>query len=133
MKKNGVCQNETQRAFSFDQRSLTTLLIGHSLLQSVLSSIDLRALEGPDKKSLQDHAALAISSLGENITLRRALFVSSPGDILIAGYTHPSPDGYSDKVMAGKYAALVAYTADSNDDKANRTAKQVCQHIVGKL
>ncbi|KAF6215122.1 hypothetical protein GE061_009871 [Apolygus lucorum] len=103
----------------------------HTIGQLTLDSSELKSLPGPDKAPLGDHMALAISSVGENLSLRRALIVTVPKDIFITGYTHPSPDKISAKVMTGKYSALVAYTTRSEGPNTHQVARQLCQHVVG--
>ncbi|KAK9510931.1 hypothetical protein O3M35_005603 [Rhynocoris fuscipes] len=102
-----------------------------SLVKVNLASNDLKALTAPEGKTLADHAALVISTVGENINLRRAMFVNTPRNIYLCGYTHPSPDKLSTKISSGKYGAIVAYSSLTNDPTVQQVARQICQHIVG--
>jgi hypothetical protein len=57
----------------------------------------------------------------------------------VAGYTHPTPQK-SNKVLFGKYGALVAFKQELpgsvEETVANLTVEQLgkllCQHIIGK-
>ncbi|XP_046622232.1 elongation factor Ts, mitochondrial isoform X1 [Neodiprion virginianus] len=101
---------------------------GTDLVNKVsLDSETLKELPAPDGKTLADHSALIIGSVGENLSLRRALCVSVNDDILIAGLSHPVPASPS-ATLLGKYAAIVAYRAPP---KSEQLGKRLCQHIIG--
>lgn len=103
-----------------------------SISKFVIESEELKSFTGgKDGKRLADHVALAISDLGENLNLRRAMCIKTPGDIKLAVYAHPSTDSNSSKIMTGKYGAIVAYKVDSDDPEIQQYARQLCQHVVG--
>ncbi|KAL1124014.1 hypothetical protein AAG570_001784 [Ranatra chinensis] len=97
----------------------------------MLDSAQMRCITANDGKPLVDHVAMAISSLGENLNLRRAIFLKSSGTTQLAGFTHPSPKNPDPATLMGKYGALVSYRASSHDSQIQEVAKQICQHIVG--
>ncbi|CAA9995533.1 unnamed protein product [Nesidiocoris tenuis] len=129
--RNKTFQSLVELVTSSCLKQLVTSRKFGNIQQTLMESSDLKAVEGPESKTLSDHAALAISTLGENISLRRALIVTTPSDLIVTGYTHPSPESHSAKVMTGKYGALIAYNAQSNEPHTHQIAKQLCQHIVG--
>lgn len=99
----------------------------------VVESDELKSLRGPDGKSLADHCALAIADLGENLNLRRAVCIQTTGGINLSGYAHPNTNEHSSKVMMGKFGAIVAYKSDTNDSQMQQFARQLCQHVIGKI
>jgi len=97
-------------------------------------------LPGEDGKLLSDHVALLIGSVGENIALRRAYCFQASNGILVAGYTHPTPQN-ANKTLFGKYGALVAFRQTLPGSTEHETVaklpveqlgKLLCQHIIGK-
>lgn len=103
----------------------------HSAVSKLmLDSAQMGILKATDSKSLADHVALVIGSVGENITLKRAACVSVPTDFRLTAYSHPSnPD--ENAPLLGKYGTLLVYSSFTDDVTVNQTAKQLCQHIVG--
>lgn len=89
---------------------------------------ELKALSMADGKSLNDYTALTIGTVGENISLRRALAISVRPDVTLFGCTHPAPMNPI-PVSFGKYGAVVAVRCK---DKDNMLGTQLCQHIIGK-
>jgi translation elongation factor EF-Ts len=109
-------------------------------LQIRLDSEQLKLLPGEDGKLLSDHTALLIGSVGENIALRRAYCFQASGEILVAGYTHPSPQN-TNRTLFGKYGALVAFKQTLPGSTEQETVvklplehlgRLLCQHIIGK-
>uniref|UniRef100_A0A1B6C6Y7 Elongation factor Ts, mitochondrial n=1 Tax=Clastoptera arizonana TaxID=38151 RepID=A0A1B6C6Y7_9HEMI len=90
----------------------------------------LRKLEASDKKILEDHIALVISSVGENLSLRRATCLSVGNTLKLAVYAHPNPPT-DNKILLGKYGTLLIYNSQKSDSKTELIARQLCQHIVG--
>ncbi|KOC62699.1 Elongation factor Ts, mitochondrial [Habropoda laboriosa] len=80
-----------------------------------------------DGKSLSDHSALTIGSVGENINIRRALCMSVQPDVHLYGCTHPSPINPVPSSF-GRYGALVALKSNK---KKEVLGMQLCQHIIG--
>ncbi|XP_014278959.1 elongation factor Ts, mitochondrial [Halyomorpha halys] len=103
---------------------------GSELMKVTVGSDELKTLPGPDGKSLSDLSALTISELGENLNLKRAIYVTCPEGMQLASYAHPNSQNNSN-VLTGKYGAIVAYVADSYDTQRQEWAMQLCQHVVG--
>jgi len=101
-----------------------------SEVQRVLYHSDsLKALQATDGKRLDDHAALIIGSVGENIILKRALVISvPPSDIMLYGSTHPMQ--HTRPLSFGKYGAIVAIKCNKD---IQILAPQLCQHVIGKF
>jgi len=102
----------------------------------VLSKIDfeaenLKAILGPNGKSLADELALLIGSVGENATLRRATCIKTTDPISLVGVTHPTELNTSNEVYLGKYGSIVAYKSTGDLDESGELQKNVCQHIIG--
>lgn len=97
--------------------------------RATLDAEALKALLAADGKSLADHSALTIGSVGENIDVKRALCINVAPDVKLAGCTHPAPVNPV-PVSFGKYGAILAYRSAGNDDLLGT---QLCQHVIGNL
>ncbi|XP_014247881.1 elongation factor Ts, mitochondrial isoform X2 [Cimex lectularius] len=102
-----------------------------SLTKTLIDGKDLKQIHSTDGKSLGDHTALAISNLGENITIRRGMSIKTPSDMFLAVYAHPKPENPSGKVQFGKYGAVIVYQTSKNDNKVQQLVQQLCQHVIG--
>lgn len=103
----------------------------------------LDGLVSTNFSKLGDAKALAIGSVGENITIRRAVGMSVPNQCTscLASYSHVSTEGVKQSIRDvhfGKYAAIIRYrpfeakpSTDAWHERAARLGRQVCQHIVG--
>lgn len=103
---------------------------GSDLKKVTVGSEELKTLPGPEGKNLSDLSALTISEVGENLNLRRAIYITCPEGMQLASYAHPHSSN-SSNVLTGKYGAIVAYVADSYDAQRQEWAMQLCQHVVG--
>jgi Translation elongation factor Ts len=100
-----------------------------------LDTAQLQSLAGPENKSLADHVAILISSVGENLVLRRAACVTVNEDHDVAGFTHPSPGLEHTGPILGKFGSLMVYQDLKTGDKqqnVQNVARQLCQHVIGK-
>lgn len=115
-----------------------------------LDSLQLRTLKAPNGKKLEDEAALLVSQVGENVSLKRALCLNVTDDLLVSGCTHPTIPG-NNYVNMGKYASVLVYKAAKVDEKIeeiavnedntdieprlgiSEIAKQLGQHIIGTV
>lgn len=97
-----------------------------------LNSEALKQIKLDDGKSLGDHLALMIGTVGENASLNRAVCYKAPEHINLTGYVHPSPSGDipSDIPQYGKYGSILAFRTTSSDSNGE-VAKKICQHVVG--
>ena len=91
-----------------------------------------------ESRTVKDEIALSIGDVGENIRTRRAACLKSSGSVVLAGYTHPTPEGIigTDVVQFGKYGAIVAFRPTGREtvpaESLGLIGRQLCQHIVGK-
>ncbi|XP_065081456.1 elongation factor Ts, mitochondrial isoform X1 [Ochlerotatus camptorhynchus] len=97
-----------------------------------LNSEALKQIKLDDGKSLGDHLALMIGTVGENASLNRAICYKVPESINLTAYVHPSPSGDvpSDIPQYGKYGSILAFK-NTNPDSNGEVAKKICQHVVG--
>lgn len=104
--------------------------------QVFLDTTQLQSLAGPENKSLADHVAILISTVGENLVLRRAACVSVNEGHEVAGFTHPSPSSAAHSgPMLGKFGSVLIYKDLKTGDKQHNVediARQLCQHVIGK-
>ncbi|CAK9814601.1 Elongation factor Ts, mitochondrial [Anthophora plagiata] len=98
-------------------------LINKTLLHTEL----INKLSADDGKSLADHSALTIGSIGENINIKRALCMSVQPGVYLYGCTHPNPINPV-PLSFGRYGALVAIKSNKNKEVLGM---QLCQHIIG--
>ncbi|XP_053981461.1 elongation factor Ts, mitochondrial isoform X1 [Hylaeus volcanicus] len=87
----------------------------------------LNSLPAGDGKTLADHSALTIGSIGENINIKRALCMSVQPGVQLYGCTHPNPVNPVPSSF-GRYGALVAIRSKV---KNPMIGLQLCQHVIG--
>lgn len=91
----------------------------------------MKNLKAADGKTLADHLALLIGTVGENASIKRAICFKVNNDLKLSGYAHPqatSQDSLQNVTQVGKYGAIVAFRGNNiNED----LQKNLCQHIVG--
>lgn len=97
--------------------------------KTILDGELLKNMMAIDGKTLGDHAALTIGTLGENITIKRGLFMAVHPSIQLIGCTHPAPVNPL-PVSFGRYGALLALQSQSEN---KQLGMQLCQHIIGKI
>ncbi|CAH0387927.1 unnamed protein product [Bemisia tabaci] len=102
----------------------------NSIAKTILGNEQLKNSPCSDGKSLGDHTALAIGSVGENVILSRALCLSVDGDLKLAGHVHP-PSEKTSYPLLGRFAAVVVYKANPHTEITEKVGKQLCQHIIG--
>ncbi|XP_015440516.1 PREDICTED: elongation factor Ts, mitochondrial [Dufourea novaeangliae] len=95
--------------------------------KTMLFPESLNSLVANDGKSLIDHCALTIGTVGENINIRRALCMSVQPGVHLYGCTHPSPVNPV-PTSFGRYGALVAL---KSKERTPVLGMQLCQHIIG--
>lgn len=91
----------------------------------------LKHMKAGDGKTLGDHLALLIGSVGENAFIKRAVCFKTNEELRIAGYVHPAPSDSADltnTTLVGKYGTLVAFRGNNIDYELQRN---LCQHIIG--
>ncbi|XP_071488554.1 elongation factor Ts, mitochondrial-like [Diadema antillarum] len=99
---------------------------------------DLKTLVDENSKTVEDSTALTIGQVGENMSVRRALFLSSPQDSFIGSYVHSAlqkpQQEKSSKCTMGKYGALVVFTKlgeTSANFRPEVLGRRLSQHVVG--
>ncbi|TMW49881.1 hypothetical protein DOY81_005062 [Sarcophaga bullata] len=101
------------------------------LWKSGFESEALKNLKSADGKSLADHLALLIGTVGENASIKRAICFKVNNDLKLSGYAHPqatSQETLQNVTQVGKYGAIVAFRGNNVDEELQ---KNLCQHIVG--
>uniref|UniRef100_A0A182NF87 Elongation factor Ts, mitochondrial n=1 Tax=Anopheles dirus TaxID=7168 RepID=A0A182NF87_9DIPT len=141
--RNVSFQRFVQVASAACVRHLENVEADANLTKVGLNSEALKQLVLEDGKSLGDHLALMIGTVGENASLNRAICYKAPDSIQLTGYVHPAPSEEipQDVPLLGKYGSLLAFKAENHStvqegiDGASLTgaqvARKVCQHIVG--
>lgn len=95
--------------------------------KTILDAEALKQIPAHDGRSIADHSALTIGTVGENIGVKRALCMSVSPDVTLTGCTHPAPINPL-PASFGKYGSLLAFkTAQPNE----QLGQQLCQHIIG--
>lgn len=107
---------------------------GHNKL--FLDKEVLKTITAEDGKSLSDLLALEIGNIGENMQLRRAVFLKVDEPLMLGSYVHSagSPLLKDGTCQFGKYGALVSFRQmKSSEDHLSPTqlGQQLGQHIVG--
>lgn len=100
---------------------------------------DINALQ-INEKTIGDLTALEVGNIGENIAVRRGIFMRATDKEMIASYIHATgvQAGKIRQCSMGKYGSLVLFQEDSSmSEPLERTAtleelgRQLCQHVVG--
>uniref|UniRef100_A0A8W7P742 Elongation factor Ts, mitochondrial n=1 Tax=Anopheles coluzzii TaxID=1518534 RepID=A0A8W7P742_ANOCL len=140
--RNASFQRFVQVASAACVRHLEKVESDANLTKVGLNSEALKQIVLDDGKSLGDHLALMIGTVGENASLNRAICYKVPDSIQLTGYVHPAPSEEipHDVPLLGKYGSLVAFKsehstvqegADGAELSPAQVARKVCQHIVG--
>ncbi|KAG7477455.1 hypothetical protein MATL_G00069740 [Megalops atlanticus] len=98
-------------------------------VKSLLSAEELSRLSVPAGGSLSDQLALTIGRLGENVALKRAVFLGVPADWHIGSYVHGPVSGQADVAM-GRYGALVVFQGGQGSMEI--LGRKLGQHVVGE-
>lgn len=96
-------------------------------MQESFSEEQLKAMPSSDGKTLGDKLALAIGSIGENMSLPRATRITVDPDTRLVGCCHPST--VEQDLPLGKYGAIVALKSHG---PLTEVAKQLCVHVIGE-
>jgi elongation factor Ts len=104
-----------------------------NITKIVLEAESLKNLKFDDGKSMSDHLALMIGTVGENATLRRAICYKAPEAVRLYGFTHPAPESLADgTVSMGKYGSIAAFNSNiEHTPELQDIYKKICQHIIG--
>lgn len=108
-----------------DSTNVTKIGIGSDALKNIKFS---------DDKTLADHLALLIGTVGENATLKRAICYKTPENVTLVGYAHSTsdqPQNMEDGLF-GKYGAIAAFKSQTPiDAEKHELQTKILQHIVG--
>ncbi|XP_071876308.1 elongation factor Ts, mitochondrial [Bombus fervidus] len=95
--------------------------------KTMLCTESISKLCADDGKNLNDHSALTIGLLGENINIKRALCMSVQPGLYLYGCTHPASANPASSSF-GRYGAFVVLKSDKRKEALGR---QLCQHVIG--
>lgn len=131
--RNENFQKFVEKASQACSQYISTVDNTEKITKIGLENETLRNLSTDDGKTLADHLALMIGTVGENASLKRAICYKTPDSVRLCGYAHPAPESFEDgKLLVGKYGAIAAF--NSNSEKTEEILKvhrKICQHIVG--
>ncbi|XP_056129457.1 elongation factor Ts, mitochondrial [Lampris incognitus] len=99
-------------------------------VKSMLGADELTKLSVGEGTSLADEVALTIGSLGENMSVRRAVTVGVPAGWRIGSYVHGGLTSQTDMAM-GRYGALVVFQGGKEGDQ-EALGRKLGQHVVGE-
>ncbi|GJQ69705.1 hypothetical protein Trydic_g22276 [Trypoxylus dichotomus] len=130
--RNEVFQNMAELAATTILKYAEKQQCSNELVRKIGLDLDqLKQLNAPDGKSLGDHVALMIGTLGENAALRRAMVLTAAPNLHLSAYVHPSGQ-HRNAVLLGKIGGIVAFRQCANKDiNLSEVGKNMCQHIVG--
>lgn len=107
----------------------------NNITKIALETNSLKNLKHDDGKTLSDHLALMIGTVGENASMKRAICYKVPETIHLYGFIHPVPNNIdNEQVMMGKYGSIAAFNSNSNmiqNQNLKEVYRKICQHIVG--
>lgn len=111
----------------FEKQEQKQILAGKEELNKIKSSTE---------SSLFDKVAMCIGDLGENMALRRGVFLRADDNTSLCYYAHPKAPGQKIKgFQMGKYGAVVEMHGTQTDGKPVMKladfGSHLCQHIVG--
>ncbi|KAK3748106.1 hypothetical protein RRG08_040587 [Elysia crispata] len=100
-----------------------------------LNKAELDQIKTSEHGTLADIVSLNIGNLGENMSLRRGVFLQAGENNILSSYVHPSGgDAAGKRLLLGKYGAvleLVPPPADFSEESLSELGRELCQHIVG--
>lgn len=99
-------------------------------VKSVMAADELSKLSVGEGGSLADQVALTIGSLGENMSVKRAVTVGVPAEWRIGSYVHGGVSGQTEVAM-GRYGALVVFQG-GNEGEQEVLGRKLGQHVVGE-
>uniref|UniRef100_A0A8C5Q0C1 Elongation factor Ts, mitochondrial n=1 Tax=Leptobrachium leishanense TaxID=445787 RepID=A0A8C5Q0C1_9ANUR len=119
----------TLRHCQKQEQSLTSFLKGFFGGDELLQMKTEEAL-------MKDQLAMTIGKLGENMTMKRAVWVMASSDMFIGSYMHGTPAVGIPSLSSmsfGKYGALVICQAADHSFKGNvsELGRRLGQHVVG--
>eukprot|EP00112_Aurelia_sp_Birch-Aquarium-sp1_P010092 Seg2173.3 transcript_id=Seg2173.3/GoldUCD/mRNA.D3Y31 product="Elongation factor Ts mitochondrial" protein_id=Seg2173.3/GoldUCD/D3Y31 len=142
--RNEVFKNLTvdaaRGALKFKQRVIKQNALINSMadqdiahLREVIPSHDLEDVT-LEEQSVKEKVVSAITHLGENVVLNRAVTIATPKENVIGAYAHGNTSGSVDGCLFGKYVALVVLKQSdqaNENDEIKTLATGLAQHVVG--
>lgn len=122
-----VCDAFLQHGFNSD---VTKMKVGNREINGILCS----------DKTVADLTALEVGNIGENIAVRRGVFLRAVNKELVASYVHSTglQSGQIRRCSVGKYGSLVLCDEDLSETlpterpvSMEELGRQLCLHIVG--
>ncbi|XP_053564186.1 elongation factor Ts, mitochondrial [Bombina bombina] len=104
-----------------------------SYVKGFLGQEDLLQLK-TEESLLKDQLALAIGKLGENMSIKRAVWVMTTSDVFVGSYMHgtlPTETPFLANMAFGKYGALVMCQAADPKGNIAELGRRLGQHVVG--
>jgi len=101
-----------------------------NLIKIGIAGNDLKNVAHIEGKTLGDHLALLIGTVGENASLKRAICYKVPDTMQLVGYAHPQNENSNGQFFKGKYGAIAAFKPLKGSFK-EELQKNVVKHIVG--
>ncbi|KAK8754042.1 hypothetical protein OTU49_008885 [Cherax quadricarinatus] len=124
--KGQLAKLRKQTGFSISNCKNALEMHGNDFEKAVLSEEQLKNLVTSDGKTLGDLLALTIGTIGENMSLPRAVqIVGSPG-LNLVGYSHPSAP--EENLTTGKFGVILALKTPG---VLSEIARQLCVHVIG--
>lgn len=105
-----------------------------NITKIALEEESLKKLKLDDGKTLSDHLALMIGTVGENASLKRAICYKAPKTVHLFGYSHPAPTSMivDGEILLGKYGTIAAFNSNvEHTPELQEIYRKICQHIVG--
>ncbi|GFO26717.1 elongation factor ts, mitochondrial [Plakobranchus ocellatus] len=98
-----------------------------------LSKAELDQIKTAEHGTLADIVSLNIGNLGENMALRRGVFMQATDNNVLSCYVHPSGGADARSLMLGKYGAVLELVPSSlsQESSLQDLGRDLCQHIVG--
>ncbi|MPC16233.1 Elongation factor Ts, mitochondrial [Portunus trituberculatus] len=109
----------------FFQQAATATPPAQGVVKESFSEEQVRAVATEDGKTLGDKLALAIGTIGENMSLPRATRVTVDQDTQLVGYCHPST--MDQDMPRGRYGSILALRTHR---PLTEVAKQLCAHVI---
>lgn len=121
---------------------LTFFLLSLEVTTTIQYNTDeIGSLTSPDdsERNLINITAASIGKIGENLILRRGVFIAAPTNGVLNYYIHSTGKQINSDLEVGKYGAVIALenvdknqaVSESSKVQQLNLSRQLCQHIVG--
>ncbi|XP_017769741.1 PREDICTED: elongation factor Ts, mitochondrial isoform X2 [Nicrophorus vespilloides] len=104
---------------------------GDRIVKVCFDTEQLKDLKTNDGKSLSDHLALMIGTVGENAVLKRAMCFKVDDNVHLSSYAHPAGNNGTETLM-GRFGGVIALKQNIDKEvNLDELGKKLCQHVVG--